>query len=161
MQVAKSNRYERIIDTLQNSLPTKQDQPQQSIERPTPAQQTPAFVHGLSPSLNDERLVTHTPQPSQIGSTVGTLTKALSDPPPFTDGKDPSIDQWLSKMRGKFEINWDYYLSERCKLIYAEHRVGGKALQYLEPCFRLNSITPFTTIDDLFNHLEDIFGKLH
>ena len=99
------------------------------------------------------------PQPSQIGSTVGKFTKALSDPPLFTDGKDPSIDQWLSKMRGKFEINWDHYPSERSKLIYAENRVGGKALQHLEPCLRLNSITSFTTIDDLFNHLEDIFGN--
>ncbi len=36
-QVAKSNQYKRIIDMLQNSLSTKQDQPQQSIERPTPA----------------------------------------------------------------------------------------------------------------------------
>ena len=92
---------------------------------------------------------------------MGKFTKALSDPPLFTDGKDPSIDQWLSKMRGKFEINWDHYLSERSKLIYAENRVGGKALQHLEPCLRLNSITPFTTIDDLFNHLEDIFGNPH
>ena len=92
---------------------------------------------------------------------MGKLIKALPDPPLFTDGKDPSIDQWLSKMRGKFEINWDHYPSERSKLIYAENRVGGKALQHLEPCLRLNSITPFTTIDDLFNHLEDIFGNPH
>ena len=161
MQVVKSNRYEKIIDTLQNSLPAKQDRPQQSIERPTPAQQTPAFVHGLSLSLNDQRSVTCTPQPSQISSTVGKLTKALPDPPLFIDGKDPSIDQWLSKMRGKFEINWDHYPLERSKLIYAKNRVGGKALQHLEPCLRLNSITPFTTIDDLFNHLEDIFGNPH
>ncbi len=119
--VAKSNRYEKIIDTLQNSLPAKKDQPQQSIERSTPAHQTPAFFHGLSPSLNDQRSVTRTPQPSEISSTVGKLTKALPDPPLFTDGKDPSIDQWLSKMRGKFEINWDHYPFERSKLIYAEN----------------------------------------
>ena len=64
-------------------------------------------------------------------------------------------------MQGKFEINWDHYLSERSKLIYVENRVGGKALQHLELCLRLNSITLFTTIDDLFNHLEDIFGNPH
>ena len=160
-QVAKSNRYEKSIDTLQNPLPAKKHQSQQSIERSTPAQQAPSFVHGLSPSLNDQRSVTRTPQPSEIGSTVRKLTKALPDPPLFTDGKDPSINQWLSKMRGKFEINWDHYPSERSKLIYAENRVGGKALQHLEPRLRLNSVTPFTTIDDLFNHLEDIFGDPH
>ena len=42
-----------------------------------------------------------------------------------------------------------------------ENRVGGKALQYLEPCLRVNSITYFVTIEDLFNHLEDIFGNPH
>ena len=52
-QIAKSNRYKKFIDTLQNSFPAKKDQLQQSIKRPTPVQQTPAFVHGLSPSLND------------------------------------------------------------------------------------------------------------
>ena len=52
-QVAKSNQYEKIINILQNFFPAKKNQPQQSIKRPTPAQQTPAFVHGLSPSLND------------------------------------------------------------------------------------------------------------
>ena len=89
------------------------------------------------------------------------LTKALPDPSIFTDRKNPSIDQWLSKMRGKFEINWDHYPTDRCKLIYGENRVGGKVLQRLEPCLRLNSITPFATIEDLFNHLEDIFGSSH
>ena len=64
-------------------------------------------------------------------------------------------------MREKFEINWNHYPYKRSKLIYAENRVRGKALQHLEPCLRLNSLTLFTTIDDLFNHLEDIFGNLH
>ena len=37
-QVAKSNQYEKIIDMLQNPLSAKQDQPQQSVEKRTPAQ---------------------------------------------------------------------------------------------------------------------------
>ena len=106
---------------LQNSFPAKKDQPQQSIERPIQIQQTPAFIHGLFPLLNDQHSVTRTLQPSEIGSTLGKLIKALLDPPLFTDGKDPSIEQWLSKMRGKFEINWDHYQSERSKLIYVEN----------------------------------------
>ncbi len=36
-QIVKSNQYEKIIDMLQNSLPIKHDQPQQSIKRLTPA----------------------------------------------------------------------------------------------------------------------------
>ena len=64
-------------------------------------------------------------------------------------------------MQGKFEINWDHYFIDQSKLIYAENRVGGKTLQYLEPCLRVNSITSFVTIEDIFNYLEDIFGKFH
>ena len=62
-------------------------------------------------------------------------------------------------MQGKFEINWDHYPSKRSKLIYTKNRVGKKALQHLEPCLRLNFTILFTTIDNLFNHFEDIFGN--
>ena len=166
-QTVKVKRYERMIDTLQSSVPLKPYILLSSIERPTD-QRGSAFTHALSPIVNrrppsvSQQPTCNTHTGSDVGSLgSGKLTKALPDPPIFTDGKDPSIDQWLSKMRGKFEINWDHYPTDRSKLIYAENRVGGKALQHLEPCLRLNSITPFTTIDDLFNHLEDIFGNPH
>ena len=64
-------------------------------------------------------------------------------------------------MRGKFEINWDHYPTDQSKLIYAENRVGEKVLQHLELYLHVNSITSFATIEDLFNHLEDIFGNSH
>lgn len=63
----------------------------------------------------------------------------------------------MSKIWGKFETNWDHYLSERNKLIYTKNWVGEIALQYLKPCFRLKSTTSFTIINDLFNYLKDIF----
>ena len=110
------------------------------------------------PSKQSTIRTTHTG--SKNGSTGnGKFTKALPNPPIFTNKKDLSIDQWLSKMRGKFKINWDHYPIERSKLIYVENRVGEKALQHLEPCLWLNSITFFATIEDLFNHLEDIFDN--
>ena len=77
---------------LQNSLPTKQDQSQQSIEKLTPVQQIPAFVYNLSSSLNNQRSITYTSQSSQIGFTVSKLIKALFDLLLFTDEKDSSID---------------------------------------------------------------------
>lgn len=45
-----------------------------------------------------------------IGSKNGStkfekLTKALPNLPIFIDGKDLSINKWLSKMHGKFQIN--------------------------------------------------------
>ena len=166
-QTVKVKRYEKMIDALQSSASAKPDKPLPSVERPIDKRGS-TFTHALSPLVNRQ-----TPSESQrptrnthIGSDDGSfgsgkLTKALPDPPIFTDGKDLSIDQWLSKMRGKFEINWDHYPTDRSKLIYAKNRVRGKALQHLEPCLRVNSITPFATIEDLFNYLEDIFGNSH
>ncbi len=165
-QAKKLKRYEKMIDKLQNAASVKPDIPFPSVEKPT-HQHHPVFTHALSPQANTPRpsrqpiiQTTHTESKDGLPG-FGKLTKALPDPPIFTDGKDPSIDPWLSKMQGKFEINWDHYPTDRSKLIYAENRVGRKALQHLEPCLRLNFITPFTTIDDLFNHLEDIFGNPH
>ena len=63
----------------------------------------------------------------------GKLTKALPEPAIFTDRKDPFIKMWLSKMQGKFEINWDHYPIEKSQLIYVENKVKGKIWQHLEP----------------------------
>ncbi len=159
--------YEKMIDALQSLVPLKPDIPLPSIKRPID-QRGSVFIHALSPLVNrrpssiSQWPTCNTNTGSDVGSLgSGKLTKVLPDPPIFTDGKDPSIDQWLSKMQRKFEINWDHYPTNRSKLIYVKNRVGRKALQHLEPCLRLNSIIPFTTIDNLFNHLEDIFGNPH
>lgn len=65
-------------------------------------------------------------QISEISFSVDKLTKALPDPTLFTNWKDLSINQWLSKIQGKFKINWDYYLSARGKLIYVKTKIEGK-----------------------------------
>ncbi len=156
-----------MINTLQNLVPLKPDILLPSIKRPID-QRGPVFIHALSPLVNrrppskSQRLIYNIHTGSDDGSLrSGKLTKTLPDPFIFTDGKNLSIDQWLSKMRGKFEINWDHYPTDQSKLIYVKNRVGGKALQHLESCLCVNSITPFITIEDLFNYLEDIFGNPH
>lgn len=67
----------------------------------------------------------------------------------------------MSKIQGKFEINYDHYLTDKSKLIYVENRIRKKVLQHLEPYLRLNLITFFTIIENLFNHLKNIFGNSH
>lgn len=56
------------------------------------------------------------------------LTKTLPDPLIFTIGKILSINQQLSKIQSKFDINKDYYLTNQNKLIYEENKVRKKAL---------------------------------
>ena len=74
-------------------------------------QRHPIFTHTLSsqantPIISRQSTIWTTYISGENGFTGNEkLTKALLDPFIFTSGKDPSIDQWLSKMRGKFEIN--------------------------------------------------------
>ena len=117
-QTVKVKRYKKMIDALQSSVFAKTDKLLPSIESPID-QRGSTFTHALSPLVNNQsrseskRLTRNTHTGSDDGSFgSGKLTKALPDPPIFTDGKNPSIDQWLSKMQGKFEINWDHYSTD-------------------------------------------------
>ncbi|MCJ1349150.1 hypothetical protein MMC31_007386, partial [Peltigera leucophlebia] len=38
-------------------------------------------------------------------------------------------------------------------------RVGGKAQQHLEAYLHSNSLTSFSTVEDLFSHIQHIFGS--
>ena len=79
----------------------------------------------------------------------------------FINEKNPFIDQQLSKMQGKFEINWNYYSTDPKKFIYAKNSIRRKTLQHLKLSLHINLIMFFAIIKDLFNHLENIFGNSH
>ncbi len=156
-----------MIDVLQSSVALKPDILLPSIKRPID-QRDSVFTHALSPLVN-RRLPSKSQRPtcnihirSDDGSLgFGKLIKALPNPLIFNNEKDLSIDQWFSKIQDQFKIYWDHYPTDRSKFIYVGNRVRGKTLQHLDSCLRVNSITSFVTIKDLFNHLEDIFGNLH
>ncbi len=98
-QNVKVKRYKRMIDVLKSLVPLKPDISLPSIERPID-QHGLVFTHTLSPLVNrqppseSQRPTCNTYIRSDDGFfRSGKLTKALSDPFIFTNGKDPSIDQ--------------------------------------------------------------------
>ena len=82
----------------------------------------------------------------------------LPDPPIFTDGKEISIDHWLTKMRSKLAANDDHMPSELLKKAYVENRVGGEAMGHLEPRLRKGAMKPFLTAEEMFDQLERTYG---
>lgn len=99
-----------MIDILQSLTSVKPDVTISSIEKSS-QMCIPSFIYVLSPQAN---ISTSSKQPTnqtiytsiKYGSSrSGKLTKALPNSPIFTNRKDLPIDQLLSKMRGKFEIN--------------------------------------------------------
>ena len=113
-----------MIDTLQNTASVILDIPLTSIEQSI-YQRHRVFTHALSSQANTpisskKSIIQIIYTDIENGSIRnGKLTKALPDLPIFANGKDPSINQWFFKMKGKFKINWDHYFTNRSKLIYA------------------------------------------
>ena len=133
---------EKKIESLQSD---QKDQPFFSIERQTLQRPQRSSIHA---SLSEDDPISHTKQAIKI-----------RDPPIFTDGKDPTIARWLFEMRTKFKIDRNHYPSESSKLIYAKERMGGKAQQHLEAYLFSSILTTFSTVEDLFAHLEQVFGS--
>ena len=89
------------------------------------------------------------------------MKKLFPDPPIFTNGKDPTIEQWLSKMQSKLKLNQKHYLDNDTQICYTQNRYGGKALKHLSPHLRTDSLIPFETVDNLFTKLEEVYDDLH
>ena len=126
-QIRKVKCYEKLIDSLQSLVFVKPDKFLPFIENLID-QRSSKFTYVLLPLVNNQ-LQSKNKHPIQntyirgddgsLGS--GNLTKALPNPFIFIDKKDLSIDQWLSKMQGKFEINQDHQPTNQNKFIYTEN----------------------------------------
>ena len=104
------------------------------------------------------RSPSHTPSTQVTDGTDKKKSMKLPDPPIFTDGKEISIDHWLTKMRSKLAANDDHMPTEVLKKAYVENQVGGEAMGHLEPRLRKGAIRPFTTAEEMFDQLERIYG---
>lgn len=138
-QAKKLKLYKKMINKLYNTILIKLDTLLFFIKK-LPQQSYLIFIQALSPQANisipNRQSIIQTTYTSNKDSFTRCekLIKALLDPLIIMNRKNSFIDQWLSKIQSKFEINWNYYPTDRSKIIYTENRVGGKDLQYLEPC---------------------------
>ncbi len=81
----------------------------------------------------------------------------LPDPLLLTDGKEPKFEDWESRMKNKLIANADHYATEILKMAYIENRTGGDAAQHLAPRLREGAANKFTTADEMFKHLENVY----
>lgn len=70
--------------------------------------------------------VTSNPTPS---SSVK-YSKSIPDPPFLTDGKDPTWEDWSSKIEEKLAVNHDHYPTARSQIAYVIGRLSGLAATY-------------------------------
>ena len=108
---------ETVIDQL-TVAKTKTDTVLPSVKIPIDTSRH--FVHALSPSASKFQSASSMQRDlsktlyNDRGESVSTATrfsskKSFLDPPIFTNGKDPTIKQWLSKMQNKLKLNREHY----------------------------------------------------
>ena len=81
----------------------------------------------------------------------------VPDPPPLTDGKDPTFISWKKQIAGKLTVNADHFADETARINYVFSRTGGEAQGHLEPQVGKDAIEPFKTVDEMIQHLAGIY----
>ena len=103
-----------------------------------------------------ERLDRIESRASTPASGPGKNTK-LPDPPPLTDGKDPTFESWKVKTQDKLKVNADHFQSMEAKKAYVFNRTGGDAQNHLMPRYKEGSTNPFLTSQSMIDFLATIY----
>jgi hypothetical protein len=84
-------------------------------------------------------------------------SKALPDPPKFSDNINPTFEDWEKEMLGKFRVNNDHYGDDNMKMAYIFNRTEGAARQHLQPRYLTGEPGEFATADEMIGHLRIIY----
>ena len=110
------------------------------------AQSVTALVEGIVQSLR------------QSSTPISTMKSTkIPDPPILTDGEEPTFNNWKIQMTGKLSVNADHFGDEQARITYVFGRTGGNAQKHLNPRISPSSVDPFTTANDMIQHLADIY----
>ncbi len=84
--------------------------------------------------------------------------KKLFDSSIFTDDKNLIIDDWLSAMRNKLKENANWFFTDVQQKAYVRIRIDDDVMKHLTARFFKDSIKSYTTADEIFDDLYQIFG---
>jgi len=121
-------------------------------------------LNELSKQRDDEikelkaRLQTKETTPSGSTYSERSRSQKIPDPPWFTDGKDPTWENWYGKIQDKLEINADLFPNERAKLGYVHSRLSGDAADAAQSRRERGCANPYKTADDLLEELAELFN---
>jgi hypothetical protein len=110
-----------------------------------------------------DRVLAQNREPTPLGtpSPEGTRRPGKLPDPPLFDGssKDgPTFENWLIQVKNKLRGNADSYPTEDLKIIYAAGRVSGNALALISPRLEATSRHAYDTVDELYEHLYELYG---
>ncbi len=81
----------------------------------------------------------------------------LPDPPMFTNGIDPTWEDWVAKILEKILVNGDHFPTSESQVAYISSRIGGEASGHTLNRRRLGATKPYTSSQDILKHLQEIY----
>ena len=81
----------------------------------------------------------------------------MPDPPVFTDGKDPTWDEWSAKIAEKMEANSDHYPDAKSKASYVLTRLAGDAGTYTFHRRGKGCTNPYQTFEEILEELAETY----
>ncbi len=98
-----------------------------------------------------------TPGPALSTFSERSRTQKIPDPPLFSDGKEPTWEDWHGKVKDKLSINADSFPNEQSKLGYVFSRLAGSAAKATRARRNSDSINPYKTAKEVLKELADMF----
>jgi hypothetical protein len=84
-------------------------------------------------------------------------SKSIPDPPPLTNGKEPTFESWRLQLRGKLRVNADHFPSDEARMAYVYGCTEGDAQKHLNPRYNEESADPFLSDVEMVDHLANIY----
>jgi hypothetical protein len=81
----------------------------------------------------------------------------LAHPRELDDGLEPTWITWKISMEHKFDEDAPQFATEASRIRYVFSRTIGQANKLLQPYMKANCPTPFTTVEDMYMILEELF----
>ena len=88
-------------------------------------------------------------------------TSKLPDPPIFTNGMDPTWDDWSSKIEQKLITNRDHFPTGEDRKAYVINRLGGDASEHTMPRRLRNCPNPYTNHEEIMDQLSELYDNPH
>ena len=97
----------------------------------------------------------NSPTPSTV---TGKRSPKHPDPPVFTNGVDPTFDDWSLRIQDKLTVNDDHFPTESAKAIFVISRTGSDAADHLTAYRAGGHADYFKTPQSVLDVLQDIYA---
>lgn len=87
-------------------------------------------------------------------------TTRMPDPAIFTNGEEPTWDNWSNQILDKLSVNEDHYPSQRSRIVYIFTRVGGDAAKLVNIRRQIDSPNAYLTVEDVMDDLADSYKDI-